>query len=537
MIKGHTKIELTNVKTGQKKVVEDTNMLTNGMSNFMMSNPFNNLPISVGYKPFTDNTPRSYQLCGGLLLFDKPIEENPDMIFPPAGHKMIGNAVAGISSTVDVPEFGYFDAPSSTFEYSGDTTTQKFVFDFGTSQGNGQISSVCLASLLAGYMGFGNHSGKRTEEKIGNLAFDHSNYFNPFSSYYIGHSNKTQFYVPYRRNDELNESGIPFLVDYKKNCMYVAHGCAFYYGSSTSKDEHFSTGTLKLQKYYFPLSSLNPLHSLVSDYQSYLNYQKYTVSIPSEITALATNITYYRNQVFNGYDGTYLIVGNRDAYYLEPNDTIYVLHVNADLEAKLYTVKNTTGKRIRNVYTRWYSQYRDDNMAVKDGYLFCQSYITSSTDAIEFFKIKLTDSTDVVSLGTVTNAKLNTNSPMSFSLLSNRLFIHNHMTGATNSTSSNLYAERIIDDVENVILPVNTRFLRTNYHHIAICGCDFLYFTMNYVAYSAGSNALSLEFNPMYLATINNLSEPVVKTSDLTMKITYTLTCTEEGDGQEAGDS
>ena len=30
--------------------------------------------------------------------------------------------------------------------------------------------------------------------------------------------------------------------------------------------------------------------------------------------------------------------------------------------------------------------------------------------------------------------------------------------------------------------------------------------------------------DPRYLATINNLSEPVVKTSSKTMKVTYTLT-------------
>jgi hypothetical protein len=33
--------------------------------------------------------------------------------------------------------------------------------------------------------------------------------------------------------------------------------------------------------------------------------------------------------------------------------------------------------------------------------------------------------------------------------------------------------------------------------------------------------------NPMYLTTINNLETPVVKTSDKTMKITYTITQTE----------
>ena len=48
MIKGHTKIELTNVKTGQKKVIEDTNMVTNGMAKmfeFMISISSNKVKI------------------------------------------------------------------------------------------------------------------------------------------------------------------------------------------------------------------------------------------------------------------------------------------------------------------------------------------------------------------------------------------------------------------------------------------------------------------------------------------------------------
>lgn len=521
MIKGHTKIELTNVKTGQKKIVEDTNMVTNGMSNYLMSNPFNNVPLWVSQKPFSTEVPKSYQLCGGLLLFNQKIDEDPDMIFPPAGNKMIGNAVAGISSGNAIPEFGYFDAVNSTLEYSGDTTTQKFVFDFGTSQGNGEISSVCLASLLAGYMGFGNHSGQRVAENVGNLNFGRSD-FNPFYASGIGHNNLYPYYPKYRLNDEVNAYGYPFLFDYNKNCVYNSFANSFYYDPS-KPDEHFSSGTLKLQKYYFPLSSWNPLTAIYSDSKfdwGFDKYQNCSVSIPSEITGLATNITINRNQVFHGYDGTYLIVGNRDSDYLEPDDTIYVLHVNADLETKLYTVKNTAGKRIWNVYVSS-SASNIDRMAVKDGYLFCQSHTSSSNTALEFFKIKLTDSTDIVSLGTMTYS-----SYMNLSLLSDRIFIHNNGT----------IAEYIIDDGENCILPVNSKFAKQLNHHFPICGCKFLYYQQNHI-YNNHYCYGYLMFNPMYLATINNLSEPVVKTSDLTMKITYTLTCTEEGDEQEAGDS
>ena len=522
MIKGHTKIELTNVKTGQKKVIEDTNMITNGMSNFLMANPYNPVALYPSSRPFTTEVPKSYQLCGGLLLFNKPIEEDPDMIFPPAGNKMIGNACAGISSGSAIPEFGYFDANNSTLEYDGDTTTQKFVFDFSTSQGNGEISSVCLASMLAGYMGFGNHSGQRMAENIGNLGFGNTSW-NPFKTGYIGHDNTQYYYPKYRLNDEVDMPAFPFLFDYNKNCVYQMAFCGTYY-NSRYPDEHWTSGTLKLQKQYFPLSSLNPLHMFNSDNKYYWDcqkYQKYEVEIPSEIIGVNANELRYCHQFFHGYDGTYLIVGTKNSQALEPNDTIYVLHVNADLETKLYTVKNTTGKQIFNVTVNNSTVFYD-RMAVKDGYLFCQTYPNGSPYEHEFFKISLTDSTDVASLG---NIPANNDQHVRFYLLSDRLFV---------GTSYD-YTYHMIDDVENTILPVNAHFRRDNNGHSAICGCKFMYYSGYGVHEDMEYNRGQLMFNPMYLATINNLSEPVVKTSDLTMKITYTLTCTEEG--RQEGDS
>lgn len=507
MIKGHTKIELTNVKTGQKKVIEDTNMVTNGMSNFLMSNPYNYRPLDVSLEPFSTTTPRSYQLCGGLLLFDKPIEEDPDMIFPPVGHKMIGNAVAGISSGNAIPEFGYFDAVNSTLEYSDDTTTQKFVFDFGTSQGNGQISSVCLASMLAGYVGFGNHSGQHVSENVGNLNFASDSY-RPFYSSHFGHADLTYWYPFYGDG----YYAYPFLFHYKKNCVFTVHRYAFQY-SASYEDKHFSsTGALNLEKHYCPLSSWNPLQHLRSNTTGNKIYrQECSVSIPSEIMALDVNILKNRNQVFHAYDGTYLIVCGRNSGYLEPNDTIYVLHVNADLETKLYTVKNTTGERLYNVIPAG-GTYRYDYMAVKDGYLFCQRYTTSGDDAQKIYKINLTDSTDVSQFSSWVSAT----SPYNFTLMSDRLWYGSY---------------RILDDELMTICRVNSRMQTPLNHHYAICGCKFMYVTQQEINLSKNAHCY-LMFNPMYLATINNLPEPVVKTADLTMKITYTLTCTEEG-GEE----
>lgn len=502
MLKGHTKIELTNVKTGNIKVIEEDNMVTNGMANAFIQRPNNYGALDITKRPFAQETPRSYQLCGGILLFNKPIEENLNTIFPPNGNRMIGNAVAGISSSSDVPEFGYFNAQESTWEWDGDAVTQKLVYDFGTSQGNGEISSVCLASMLAGYMGFGNHSGKRVANKIDNLDFNS----NMFENNYLFNRIRLYFYPAYMSTNGTKLSGYPFMFDYEKNCIYTCSMYAFFNTSSDYDDEHVSTGTLKLQKYYFPMSSVNPLQYMSSFDYGNRNFihQEYEIPIPSEITGLNKDII-GRTLVSANTEGTYLIIGVSNTDILKDGDTIYVLQINSALETKLYTLKNTTGKELRNTdYKRYASRY--DYMAIKDGYLFCQSYKNSAPT--EFFKINLKNSADVVSLGTY-----GTGSNYNLTLISNRLFIG---------------TMQIIDDIENVILPVNS-FL-PNYTHIwSVCGCDFIYMTSYEINYSLNTSntGIYLNFNPMYLATINNLSQPVTKTADMSMKITYTLTSRE----------
>ena len=61
MLKGHTKIELTNVKTGEKKVVEKHNLVTNGIASL-----YGKLPKEC---LFEDVSNIDFHF-GGLLLFE-----------------------------------------------------------------------------------------------------------------------------------------------------------------------------------------------------------------------------------------------------------------------------------------------------------------------------------------------------------------------------------------------------------------------------------------------------------------------------------
>ena len=151
MLKGKTTIELTDVNSGKVEVIEDTNMITNALQEFMRGYGMWGSNVLLDEKIRTSEL--WVNLLGGLLLFDTQLEENADNTFMPAGVKMIGNASKDVVNTGTVTELGNYNVTESGVQSDG---TIKFVYDFNTSQGNGTIKSVCLTSRVGGYEGMGN---------------------------------------------------------------------------------------------------------------------------------------------------------------------------------------------------------------------------------------------------------------------------------------------------------------------------------------------------------------------------------------------
>ena len=156
MIHGKTKIELYNPNTKIKHIVKSENTFQNSvlahqfpMIPYLKQNPFNNSEWA--------NSP-IVAMVGGLLLFKDQIQVGS--VYAPAGNVMVGNASNGIVNTGNPNELGSYNESESSF---GDTSFTQ-VFDFTTSQANGNIACVCLTSKWGGYAGYGNSSltGKNT---------------------------------------------------------------------------------------------------------------------------------------------------------------------------------------------------------------------------------------------------------------------------------------------------------------------------------------------------------------------------------------
>lgn len=152
-IKGKTRIELTTVKTGEKKIIEHENTF---QSQFLAS-----YLRSLGYannNPFANSTwkgrPVWRNLCGGVFLFRDAITAPAE--YMPAGNLMVANGSFGVTNSSNPPELGSYNSIESS---TSGQNSLAFVFDWGTSQGNGTISCVCLTSEVGGFIGYGNESG------------------------------------------------------------------------------------------------------------------------------------------------------------------------------------------------------------------------------------------------------------------------------------------------------------------------------------------------------------------------------------------
>lgn len=152
-IKGHTRIELTKVATGEKKIIEHENTFQSAyLTAFLRSfgaannNPFANSVFAE--RPLWRN------LCGGIFLFRDEIQAPAE--YMPAGNLMVANGAYGVTNNGTPAELGSYNSIESS---TNGANSISFVYDWGTSQGNGTISCVCLTSENGGYVGYGNASG------------------------------------------------------------------------------------------------------------------------------------------------------------------------------------------------------------------------------------------------------------------------------------------------------------------------------------------------------------------------------------------
>ena len=146
MIKGNTKIQLFDVKTGEEvQRIEKHNMITNALTK-LVSPPLDYMTkTGLSYNSFLNQAmPFITNGLGGIMLWEDTIEENPNHVIPDFLNQPIGCA-SGVYSGTNTKK-GTLNE-NETGNIAGG---KRYVWDFGTDRCNGKISAVTLTSSAGG---------------------------------------------------------------------------------------------------------------------------------------------------------------------------------------------------------------------------------------------------------------------------------------------------------------------------------------------------------------------------------------------------
>ena len=171
------------------------------------------------------------------------------------------------------------------------------------------------------------------------------------------------------------------------------------------------------------------------------------------------------------------------------------MKIDKDMKATAYKFTNNVGKSLDYSYTTF------------DGdYLWAYAY----NSPYYLYGIKYTDSTQIIETGVNKDSKYRL-----YTIGKNLISIDGQIGGTY------YYAPDIYDVVNRTHRQVNGANREDMYKLVQFPDKKGVYLC---VRYSSSPCDLRVMKDPRYLATINNLSEPVVKTASKTMKVTYTIT-------------
>ena len=504
-LKGTTRIELTNVKTGEKEVIEKDNLVTNAVASILGENPFAwQLKSSYASNQFAGNMlPLCPNLFGGILLYENSIPEEVNRLYAQPDNPLVGYSSNNVNDKTDTMR-GSMNLNESGVLESNDG--YRYVFDFTTSQANGTISSVGLTSKWGGIAGYGSMDFRNTQSP--NIRYEHGAVDSLFA--YAYHT--LLHYNP--------DTGVA-------TSVYVS-----------------GMGTITVTRIR--------LHTQMWKLTGTLELLDKTQIVDTQIIETATfaktassKALLYHN-FCNGGDG--YIWGFEHANGEEGNSsgkaTINWIKIKIDdmsidegtweIDAQIYKMGNR-----RNFASNSNSSLGDRaNCVVLDGFLYCINYTRTGLykiDLSNITNIKFIEHPDgvVYDYTNYQSAQYVLYSIAPLVVSGNRVCMFNgYVNGDTIVPCAHLaymYAKHdnyLCDTWLNSPNNDNGYPFRNS---AGLCGLDLgpmsLYFQAGQSSYSSTSATVyvNLMLNSPYLATINNLATPVEKTADKTMKITYIL--------------
>lgn len=452
-MKGQTIIELKNVRTGEKKRYVDNNMMTNALTKYLANCGLTN---SLEIENMVEN------LLGGIVVFDNTIEEDAEIVYPPAGIKMIGNGSYGTMNSGETLEMGSWNENESGWQSDGSFVQ---TYDFNTSQANGEIACVCLTSKMGGYSGFGN--------SVTNKAKSQTNVYDLPGKYKEMSYDLFKYQVLFSQNNST-------LTVVRKETVELIQG---------KESEHFSaTGKIILDTYRIPMTIIN----IKGTMQNPILIKSETVTLPETFkTACGTNTP----EIQADSDGNiWLSYCNwLNAATWTSSNPLRLVKI-ADGVTTEYNLANTTGETISSAYKF--------HVIIEFGKVIIANYNMAKYIILDIATGAASDVALDKCYGWYDNTwkqvsrkykgrvVLTVGSNCSMLDLSNNTLYNMNMSDSIGS--GNIY-------LENPIIP-------------------FLTVSGSYNSYCRVMRRTD------YIASINNLDKPVTKNAEYTMKIIYRIT-------------
>lgn len=518
-LKGKTTIELTDVNTGEIKVVEDTNFMTNAFHDLCQPILRNHDTYHAMYSFYSENIDLN-EMMGGILLFDTELGDNPDNYIPPVTANMVGHGSELVYSGTDL-SMGSFNVNLSD---TVSPNTRKYVWDFNAEQGNGTIGSVCLTTKWGGTIGHGSttpcESELSNERIFGNFLrstidcqYDTGRpYFTPL---YLSFKDD---YVLYMQADTNISSG---KFKFAKVPIW-------------SKKEDIFVKNVTVPGVYNMNRILNNIGQGITEFET--------------TTLDLTSVLGTSGYLGSAQDGKYLYIArntsSRDSYNWAPNTKITITKVNLeDLTFDSFEITNTTGDNLhifeKSPSNSFFGGY---NFAICNDYMFVVAKGTEyGSISAPMYAINLSDNTVVHKLATESGSEIEftgvsdtRSSDPFFMTINNKVIVS--PTGEIYSRSVDYTPVKCVSTNDFVIKTLNTPHWGMSANNTSTASSDngrifptdnplyIGHFKTGGISNETSSGVFSIIFVPNVLMTINNLDTPVTKTSSQTMRITYTIT-------------
>lgn len=449
MIKGKTIVELKDVKTGIVDKIEDSNMVTNALNDIVNSLSYGWL-VDKKIDSLDMIYPIVYKLLGGVVAFPSNIEENALNYYAPYNTDATCFASNVVNSGTETRR-GSFNVNESgpVLDEFGKKIGYRFIWDFETSQANGDISCICLTHPRAGYNWYGCDDTDSTnlvtlaDAVISSAGADY---------YGLGKYLNGEFYI-----DE-------------EKCVY-----SIVKDDASFKIYKFSnTFTNKIGMFDKPKYKMNP--------DEFIESYEFLYKIPGTSTFLQNSESYMFTKLSEG-----MAIGISHSKNSLGSATVYWIKLNVK-----------TGEYTEGTWTIE-AKLRDakGNVVVNGNYMY---WIAANSMGI--YKINIDNTTDV-------------NIIQSYTELSDNIMMNTIPNGVI--IGKNFY---VANDTIHICKGYDD--YRNGNPSIFMDNLMYEPSTYNKGSLTISTNRYILA--PQYLATINNLSSPVIKTPDKTMKITYVIT-------------